>query len=363
MLGHELRNPLAPIVTAIDVMKRRPDADVTREREMIERQVKHVVRLVDDLLDVSRIVHGRVVLARERVELGDVVSKALELAGPLLVERRQQVSVSVAPGLAVLADGVRLIQVLTNLLTNAAKYTEPGGQIAVAVEREGAAVTLRITDDGMGIAPDMLSRIFELFVQAPQTIDRSRGGLGLGLTIVQSLVSSFGGTVNAESPGPGRGSTFVVRLPHLDDAALESAPSTPAPQQELRGISMLVVDDNVDALEMLSDALRMLGHEPHSAADPQSALALAAMVQPRLALLDIGLPQMDGYELGRHLRELPGLERIMLVALTGYGQASDRERSRAAGFVAHLVKPAGLAAIEQLLREIAGKPNAQRDSS
>jgi len=363
MLGHELRNPLAPIVTAVDLMRQRPDADHTRERLTIERQVKHVVRLVDDLLDVSRIVHGRVTLARERVELEDVVQKALELAAPLIDERRHQVDVRVAPGLAVSADPVRLIQVLSNLLTNAAKYTEPGGHLSVGVDRADSEVVLRIADDGMGIAPDMLSRIFELFVQAPQTIDRSRGGLGLGLTIVQSLVRSFGGTVSAESAGPGQGSTFVVRLPLLDVAAVEREPPPPAPTAAPRGLSILVVDDNVDALDMLTEALTLLGHHPHPAPHARAALELAARVQPRLALLDIGLPEMDGYELGQRLRGLPGLESIELVALTGYGQASDRERSRAAGFAAHLVKPVGLDAIQQLLREVEQRTRQSADAT
>jgi PAS domain S-box-containing protein len=361
MLGHELRNPLAPIVTAVDLMRQRPDADHSRERQMIERQVKHMVRLVDDLLDVSRIVHGRVTLARERVELDDVVREALELSAPLLRERHHHLDVRVAPRLAVLADPVRLIQVLTNLLDNAAKYTEPGGHLAIELGRDGAEVVLRITDDGIGIAPAMLPRIFDLFVQAPQTIDRSRGGLGLGLTIVQSLVRSFGGRVSAESAGEGRGSSFVVRLPLLEAAAAEPPSPAPGRAPNVRALSILVVDDNVDALEMLSEALRLLGHEVHAAADAGTALALAARVQPGLALLDIGLPQMDGYELGRRLRASPGLEQLPLVALTGYGQATDRERSQAEGFVAHLVKPVGLDAIRRLIEEIA--EGASRDGA
>lgn len=353
MLGHELRNPLAPIVTAVDLMRQRPGADHTRERQTIERQVKHVVRLVDDLLDVSRIVHGRVTLARERVELDDVVREALELAGPLIRERRHHLDVRVAPRLAVLADPVRLVQVLSNLLENAAKYTEPGGHLSIELGREGAEVVLRIADDGIGIAPAMLPRIFDLFVQAPQDIDRSRGGLGLGLTIVQSLVRSFGGSVSAESPGEGRGSAFVVRLPLLDAAAAERPSPAPGPAPSARGLRILVVDDNVDALELLSEALTLLGHEVHAAADARTALTLAARARPELALLDIGLPEMDGYELGRRLRASPGLERLQLVALTGYGQAADRERSRSEGFAAHLVKPVGLDAIQRLLDELA----------
>ena len=329
MLGHELRNPLAPIVTALDLMKRRPEGNMERERATIERQVRHVVRLVDDLLDISRITRGRVELAREPVDVGQVVQAALESAGPLLVERGHGVTTSVVPGLVIIGDAVRLTQVMTNLLTNAAKYTDPGGQIQLNVEREerverdAASVLIRVKDNGIGIAPDMLSSIFDLFVQAPQTIERARGGLGLGLTIVQSLVSSFGGTVTAKSAGLGKGSEFLVRLP------LSSAPETvneaesPSPKESRKALRVLVVDDNVDALEMLVEALRLLGHDAHAAADVETALAVAAQEKPRLALLDIGLPVIDGYELGRQLRALPGLEDIQLVALTGYGQASE----------------------------------------
>lgn len=353
MLGHELRNPLAPIVTALDVMRRRPDASPDRERLVIERQVQHVVRLVDDLLDVSRITRGRVVLAREPVEVSDVVAKALELSSPLLLERRHQVSTTISPGLVILSDGTRLTQVLTNLLTNAAKYTDPGGRIELCAERVEESLVLRVKDDGTGIAPEMLSRIFELFVQAPQTIERARGGLGLGLTIVQSLVRSFGGSVTAHSPGPGQGSEFVVRIPFVGVASHPNATHTVV--KELKSVNrlrMLVVDDNVDALEMLTEALGLLGHDAQAASDVEAALTLAARSAPRIALLDIGLPVIDGYELGRRLRAVPGLAGIKLVALTGYGQASDRERSRAAGFDAHLVKPVDLMAIQALLAEL-----------
>jgi CheY-like chemotaxis protein len=271
--------------------------------------------------------------------------------------KRHQLTINLpAENLRLEADPLRLSQVIGNLLTNAAKYTEPGGRIGVHVARDGDRVIATISDDGMGIAPDMLSRIFDLFVQAPQTIDRSRGGLGLGLTIVQSLVSSFGGAVQAHSAGAGQGSRFVVSLPALDAAppAAAWADSAPVGREGAgrRVHRILVVDDNTDALEMLADALRLLGHEPATAGDGVAALALAPSVKPRLALLDIGLPGMDGYELGRRLRELPGLESLELVALTGYGQASDRERSRAAGFSQHLVKPVELVAIEKLLANL-----------
>jgi PAS domain S-box-containing protein len=353
MLGHELRNPLAPIVTALEVMRQRPDANLERERSVIERQVRHVVRLVDDLLDVSRIIRGRVPLAEEPVDVADVVTRALTLAGPLLEERRHDVRVSVPPGLIILGDAIRLTQVLTNLLTNAAKYTPAHGCIQLQVELRDAKVWISVRDDGMGIAPDMLSRIFELFVQAPQTIDRSRGGLGLGLTIVQSLVKSFGGSVTAHSPGPGQGSEFVVQLPLLSVTPQTDEVVDPSPPTNVRRkVRILVVDDNVDALEMLVEALRMLGHDAYPAPDAEAALTLAGTLQPRIALLDIGLPIMDGYQLGQKLKALPNLADIQLVALTGYGQASDRERSRDAGFSAHLVKPVDLVAVDTLLNEL-----------
>ncbi|MET0409933.1 MAG: ATP-binding protein [Polyangiaceae bacterium] len=355
ILGHELRNPLAPIVTALELMEQRGGGDTQRERRVIERQVKHVVRLVDDLLDVARIVRGAVTLAREEVQVVDVVDKAIELASPLLQERQHTLEKSVPPGLGLVTDAVRLTQVLTNLLTNAAKYTEPCGRIQIRVETDASGVTFRIADNGMGIAPGMLSRIFDMFVQAPQAIDRAQGGLGLGLTIVQSLVRLFGGSVRAHSNGPGQGSEFIVNLPnqilsaaHQPTAERPSTPAAPAPRARI-----LVVDDNQDALEMLVEALGILGHEAHGAVDVQSALELAARVRPNLALLDIGLPVMDGYELGRQLKALPGLDGIRLVALTGYGQSSDRDKSTAAGFAAHLVKPVELQAIGALIRDLA----------
>jgi PAS domain S-box-containing protein len=354
ILGHELRNPLAPIVTALELMKQGGDRGHEHERQVIERQVKHVVRLVDDLLDVARIVRGAVALSNERLLVEDVVAKAVELASPLLEERRHSIELELPPGLTLVGDGVRLIQVLTNLLNNAAKYTEPHGKITVRVESDAATVTFRIRDSGMGIAPDMQSRIFDMFVQAPQAIDRAQGGLGLGLTIVQSLVRLFGGTVSAHSEGPGQGSEFIVNLPHQPLATVkiptpERPSAAPAPSPVAR---ILVVDDNQDALEMLVEALGILGHEAHGASDVNGALELARRVKPTLALLDIGLPVMDGYELGRQLKALPGLEGIKLVALTGYGQSSDREKSSAAGFAAHLVKPVELHAIGALIREL-----------
>lgn len=360
MLGHELRNPLAPIVTALELMRRRPGAEADRERSVIERQVRHVVRLVDDLLDVSRIIRGRITLSKEPLEVADVVSKALELAAPLIEERRIAVTTQLEASLTIDADPTRLTQVLTNLLLNAAKYTDPGGHIALSARRADDWLVLGVEDDGSGIEPEMLSRIFELFVQAPQSIERARGGLGLGLTIVQSLVRLFGGSVTAHSAGPGRGSQFEVRLPLSSPAgAGKTLPPASVPAEGARtALRVLIVDDNVDAREMLAEVLQMQGHETHTAPDAEAALALAARVKPELALLDIGLPGVDGHELGRRLRALPELERIQLVALTGYGQPSDRERSTRAGFQAHLVKPVDVTAIERLVRELFGPREA-----
>jgi signal transduction histidine kinase/ActR/RegA family two-component response regulator len=359
MLGHELRNPLAPIVTALEVMRRRPGAAADRERSVIERQMRHVVRLVDDLLDVSRIIRGRVELSLGPVDVGEVVAKALELAAPLIEERRLMVATRLEPGLVTMADATRVTQVLTNLLLNAAKYTDPGGHISVSSEREQQSLVLRVEDDGSGIEPEMLSRIFELFVQAPQTLERARGGLGLGLTIVQSLVSLFGGSVTAHSSGPGQGSQFVVRLPLTRPEQGTSLPvAQPEPEPVLAALRVLVVDDNTDAREMLAEVLQLQGHETHTAPDGEAALGLAERVKPDLALLDIGLPGMDGHELGRRLRALPGLEHIQLVALTGYGQAADRERSRRAGFQAHLVKPVDFNAMGRLMQELFGPREA-----
>jgi PAS domain S-box-containing protein len=355
ILGHELRNPLAPIVTALELMEQRRGQDSERERRVIERQVKHVVRLVDDLLDVARIVRGGITLARELVAVEDVVDRAVELASPLLQERQHTLVRRVPPGLTLVGDAVRLTQVLTNLLTNAAKYTEPRGRIEIGVDSDPNSVTFRIADTGMGIAPEMLSRIFDMFVQAPQAIDRAQGGLGLGLTIVQSLVRLFGGSVRAHSNGPGQGSEFVVNLPNRILSAVQKPPveRPSATATSAARARILVVDDNQDALEMLVEALGILGHEAHGAVDANAALELAERVRPNLALLDIGLPVMDGYELGGRLKSLPGLDGIKLVALTGYGQSSDREKSSAAGFAAHLVKPVELQAIGALIRDLA----------
>ncbi len=353
MLGHELRNPLTPIIAALDLMKMRGVTGAEREREIVERQARSLVRLVDDLLDVSRITRGRIELDRVPVDLADAVAKGVEQASPLVESRRHVLLVDVARDMLVEGDAMRLAQVVANLVTNAAKYTPPGGRITVRGRREGDEVVLVVEDTGIGIAAETLPNIFEVFVQAPQAIDRAQGGLGLGLTIVRRLVELHGGTVAAHSAGQGKGSQFVVRLPasHVCGAAV--APIEPSTTRKtVDGLSILVVDDNADVLEMMVRSLEMLGHHPHAAADGPAALDLAPKVHPKLALIDLGLPGIDGYELARRLRDVPGLGRLRLVAVTGYGQLSDRERTKAAGFDAHLVKPVGIDAVADLIANL-----------
>jgi CheY-like chemotaxis protein/anti-sigma regulatory factor (Ser/Thr protein kinase) len=350
MLGHELRNPLSPIVTALQLMRLRGDGTTERERQVIERQVRHLTRLVDDLLDVSRIARGKVDLKVERLDVAEVIAKALETASPLLEERLHTLAVDVPRGRAAVAgDAARLTQVFSNLLTNAAKYTPAGGRIEVRADVRDRDVAIAVRDTGVGIAPDMVAHVFDAFVQGPQPIDRGQGGLGLGLTIVRSLVERHGGTVTAASEGPGRGSEFVVRLPLAAGVAtVAEAPSEPVPQATGNGMRVLVVDDNVDAADLLAEALAMSGFTVRVAHDALEAMRIAAEYDPELAILDIGLPVMDGYELALRLRSMPGLERVRLIAVTGYGQPSDRERSAEAGFDHHVVKPVDVTQLTEL---------------
>ena len=351
MLGHELRNPLSPILTALQLMKLQGPQGAERARDVIERQVTHLTRLVDDLLDVSRIARGKVELKREVVELAEVVAKAIEMASPLLEQRNHSLTVDVPRhGLSVNADPTRLGQVVSNLLTNAAKYPPAAGRITVRARAEGGEVVLSIQDTGIGIAPDVLPRIFEMFVQDSQASDRALGGLGLGLTIVRNLIERHGGSVSVRSEGPGKGSEFVVRLPRVERPELAAEGRAPAtrngklmPGDRAR---VLVVDDNADGAEMLAEILIEKGYDTRVAHDAPTALRVAAEFAPNVAFLDIGLPVMDGYELASHLRGLPGLQDVRLIALTGYGQESDRQRSREAGFHQHLVKPVDIDSLE-----------------
>jgi CheY-like chemotaxis protein/anti-sigma regulatory factor (Ser/Thr protein kinase) len=349
MLGHELRNPLAPIVTALDLMRLRGVADGMRERSVIERQVQHLTRFVDDLLDISRITRGKIELRKKTDELIMAVEPAIDAIGPLLVQQRHQLKVDIpSTGLLVDADHARLSQVVRNLLTNAAKFTPPGGQIAISAHTAGEDVELEVRDNGPGIPAALLPHVFDPLVQGLQGTERSGGGLGLGLAIVKSIVELHGGTVGVASTP--RGTRVTVRLPLAREhrASLTTGKTRAMPSRSLR---VLVVDDNLDAATLIGDLLRILGHDPVIAHDGPGALAVADRDRPELAILDIGLPGMDGYELARRLRERPGLAEVPVIALTGYGQASDRDRTKAAGFVEHLVKPIDL----QRLHELVGR--------
>ena len=341
MLGHELRNPLAPIVTALDLMKLRSGSPTSREEQVIERQVEHLVRLVDDLLDVSRITRGKVELDCRAVDLQAAVVKAVEMAAPLFEQRRHRFRVDVpARGMRLHADVARLAQIISNLLTNAARYTPPGGSIALTARREGDFVVLSVADSGIGIDPALLPHVFDLFVQGERSMERADGGLGIGLTLVQNLVRLHGGTVEAVSAGRGKGSEFIVRLPALPDDAPRRAPTAPPlPIGTIAPRRIIVVDDNVDAADLTAELLARAGHEVHVAHDGPAALSLAAQVRPDVALLDIGLPVMNGYELADRLRATFGPRTPRLIAITGYGQDHDLARSEAAGFDDHLVKP------------------------
>ena len=335
MLGHELRNPLAPIITAVQLMKLRSPGP-SRERDVIERQARHLVRLVDDLLDVSRVVRGKIDLHTRPLLIADVMAKAIELASPAIERGAHHLELDLAPGLWVQGDEVRLTQVFSNLLTNAAKYTPPQGHLEVQAHREEGEVMVTVKDDGIGIEAELLPRVFDLFVQGTRGIDRSEGGLGLGLALVRTLTELHGGKAMAYSDGRGQGSEFTVSLP-----AIAAPPSRPPPPRAgaARGPRrrVLVVDDNADAGALLAALLREAGHEVVTALDALSGDELARTFAPQVAVLDLGLPVVDGIELGRRLRARDA--GIALIAVTGYGQDSDRRRSEAAGFARHLVKP------------------------
>jgi PAS domain S-box-containing protein len=349
MLGHELRNPLAPIVTAVHLMNARPNDTFRRERLVIERQMRHLGRLVDDLLDVSRIARGRVTLDFQRVVVGEVIERAVEMARPLLEEKRHALRVEVAQGLAMQADPMRLAQVVANLLNNAARYTPPGGQVSIVARRESGDIVLRVRDNGVGVPRELLPRVFDMFAQGSQAFDRPNGGLGLGLAIVKNLVALHGGSVEAHSNGDHRGTEMVVRL-RATLAGTDTEERDAVAQTASRG-DVLVVDDNDDAADMLALALTERGYSVRVAGDGSTALALLESSRaPDVAVLDLGLPQMDGFELARRMRI--AVPRTHLVALTGYGQAADRARTRALGFAEHLVKPIEVAALDSVLGEL-----------
>jgi signal transduction histidine kinase len=347
MLGHELRNPLAPIVTALELMKVKKIAGLDHEREIIERQASHLVSLVDDLLDVSRVVEGKIELKKRRVALSEIVAAAIEMASPLLEKRRHDLRVGVpAEGLDVDADPMRLGQIVANLLTNAARYTEPGGTISIRADRVDGEVVLRVGDTGIGISRDQLPHLFERFYQGSRRGEGTQGGLGLGLALVKGLVDLHGGSVHADSLGPGKGSTFEVRLP----CASGSTPRRSSPPAEIPALAVsrervLLVDDNEDIADLFGTFLQLKGFDVRTAPDGPSALRIAATYEPTVAVLDLGLPVMDGYELAAKLIEQGGATAPRLVAMSGYGREDDLERTRRAGFEKHLVKPVDAAAL------------------
>lgn len=351
MLGHELRNPLAPIATTAQIFRRRGVAP--RETAVLERQVAHLTRLVDDLLDVSRIARGKIEIERAPLDLREVVAAALESVSPLCEQRAHQVEVDLPPTpLVVLGDRERLVQVFSNLLTNAARYTEPAGRVTVRGALVDGRATVVVADTGIGLEPDMLEAAFELFVQAEQPRDRTRGGLGIGLTIVRKLVELHGGRVVASSDGRGRGAAFTVELPAHDAVATASHEAPEGPRTRRSG-RVLLVDDNQDAALLLAELLRSEGYTVVTAHDGPSALSAASVLEPQLALLDLGLPLMDGYEVGSRLRDALGAA-VRLVALTGYGQERDVQRSREHGFDAHFVKPVDMGRLFQEVDRLLG---------
>ena len=374
MLAHELRNPLAPIRNAVQVLRLvgSPDPAAQRQKEIIDRQVAHMARLLDDLLDVSRITRGKIKLRKERLDLRAVIESAIDISRPATGEHGLELHAALpAEPLWVAGDLTRLEQILRNLITNAIKYTERGGRIWVEAQLENhtapPAAVVRVRDTGVGIPREILPRIFDLFAQADQSLDRSQGGLGIGLTLVRRLVELHGGCVEAASDGPGCGSQFLIRLPLLDaDIAASGAAPLPAAFErpgdllephrngnDHRTLKVLLVDDNVDSVQSLTELLRIWGYPVRVAYDGAAALELAASYQPDIVLLDIGLPGMNGYEVAGKLRELDFMRRAVLVALTGYGQAEDRRKSRDAGFDRHFTKPINLQELRVLLGQCA----------
>ncbi len=367
MLGHELRNPLAPIRSAVEILRRHAagHAEIEWAGAVIDRQTRHLARLVDDLLDVSRIVRGQIVLHREEIDLAEIVRHGVETSGPLIQSRNHRLHVQLPPvPLRLHGDLTRLAQVLANLLNNAAKYTDEGGQIWLDGSLEAGQAVLRVRDTGAGIAPSLLPRVFELFAQAERTLDRSQGGLGIGLTLVKLLVEMHGGSVEARSSGLGQGAEFIVRLPLVDESSIisdtamsarsagESLHTEYAQERPAGTMRILVVDDNVDAADSTALLLSLEGYETHSVHSARAALDAAASIRPHVVLLDIGLPEMDGYDVARRLRALANATPTVIIALTGYGQPADRARASQAGFDDFLVKPVEPAVLNELLKSV-----------
>jgi len=361
MLSHELRNPLAPIRTAVEVIRRvaPPDPTLTMAREAVDRQVGHLVRLVEELLDVSRISEGRISLKKEQIELARVITHSIETARPLIESRGQQLAVRMPRSpVWVFGDGVRLAQVVANLLNNSAKYTPEGGRIEVSASAHEGEAMIEVRDDGEGIDAQLLPRVFDLFVQGQRSLDRSQGGLGLGLTLVKRLVELHDGRAVAESAGPGRGSTFRIYLPCLTavENRVEKISSIARTRPAVAGRRVLVVDDNADAAETVAAYLRLEGHETKVVTEGAEVLGSARVFEPQVVVLDIGLPGLDGYQIARQLRSHPETSEALLVAVTGYGRDEDRARAADAGFDCHFVKPADPVEIQAAIER--GRPQA-----
>ena len=358
MLAHELRNPLAPIRNAAQLLSAHGGKpEIEWARAVIERQTKHLVRLVDDLLDVSRMVRGQITLQREPAALADIVQTAVETSRPLIRRRKHHFGMQLPEGNVIIeGDLTRLAQVISNLLNNAAKYTDDGGHIRLDAAIEGPMVSISVRDTGLGVAPNLLPHVFDLFTQADRTLDRAEGGLGIGLTLVKRLVELHGGNVEARSEGLGRGAEFIVRLPVLAMESSVAAHARKSPDTrvapEERSLRILIVDDNVDAADSIAMLLSMEGHQTRTVNTARAALLAAPEFKPEVVLLDIGLPEMDGYEVARRLRAQNGAHLMRLVAVTGYGQPADRRRARAAGFDEHMVKPVEPALLQAFLRAV-----------
>jgi signal transduction histidine kinase len=354
ILAHELRNPLAPLRNAVEFMRRAPDERqaFAAARAIMERQLDQMVHLIDDLLDLSRVSRGHIDLKQEYVELSTVVEGALEICRSAIERAGHRLSVVLPEETVMLrGDPTRLIQILCNLLSNAAKYTPAGGRIDLSASPGDAVIEIAVRDDGVGIPADMLGRIFEMFTQVDRSLERSQGGLGIGLTLVRRLVQLHGGSITAHSAGPGAGSEFVVRLPR--HAGEDARPPARAPRAKVNGAGrkqrILIADDNRDAADSLASVLRVIGHEVRIAYDGQQAVDMAEAFRPALALLDIGMPRMNGYDTARSIRCKPFGRGMLLVALTGWGQPEDKQKSQAAGFDHHLVKPVDPSVLDGLL--------------
>ncbi len=356
MLSHELRNPLAPIRNALGFiqMMEIDDQDVKWATDVIDRQVSHLTRLVDDLLEVSRVTTGTIKLRKESVDMNDVVRRALEASQPLIESRHHTLELHLSnESLPMEADTTRMTQVVLNVLNNAAKYTPEGGHIIVTTGRQGTCATVRVDDNGIGIAPEFRKRMFEMFAQGERSLDRSEGGLGIGLTLVRRLVEMHGGTVEAYSDGPGRGSQFKVKIPMSEAQDHEGSAASTLRSGRDGALRILVVDDNVDIAESMQRLLSRIGYVVRSAPDGPTALEAVPELMPDVMLLDIGLPGLSGYDVARAVRALPEGKNVELVAMTGYGQEEDRRHALEAGFTHHLVKPVDMTVLRSLLTTLA----------